>query len=76
MVVQNGFENVDLLLIKDSRINLVEQIHTDEGVIQDGVKSKTISRLHCFLIPNWFEYQIKRFREENIVAEVHKNHHY
>jgi len=71
-VVEQGLENIQLLGINDSAIDLIEQIHQDESMENNSVQNQTISwlavRVSELLINN-----VKWLWEENEFAKVNKN---
>lgn len=72
---EKSFKNVHFTFfvrVNDSAVDLVEQIHQNESIEDDGVKSQSVRRLK-FVIDVWFGNQVEWFFEEHQISKVHQD---
>ena len=71
-VVEQGLENIELVGLNDSAIDLIEQIHQDKSMENDSIHYQTISWL-AVLVSELLINNVKWLWEENEFAKVNKD---
>lgn len=75
-VVEQGPEDVDVIGIDNSGVDLVEQVHQDESVEADGVKDESWSCLLGVGVSEFTRDEVEALLEEDEASEVHQDNHY
>lgn len=73
-IVEKGGEDVDFTGVNDSAVDLVEQVHEDEGVEADGVEDQSIGGL-AKRVSHGIGDDVEALVEEDEGAEVHQEDH-